>query len=214
MAAQPPAAPQAPPAGMVEVPAGVFLFGPKKKEVVLDGFWIDPTPVTNAQFAAFLAASGRRPPQGWPPGGPAPDRAEHPVVGVTLADAEAYAAWAGKVLPTPAQFEKAARGSDGRKYPWGDDAGLRTTNTKEAGVAATTPVEAYPRGKSPFGCFDMAGNVLHWTRGAYDPQKGTQALKGSSFRTYLGACAWSHEATPTRAEDHVGFRCVWKPPAP
>lgn len=209
-----PAAPAAaPPDGMVHVPAGPFRFGQKGDEVSLGEFWIDLTPVTNKQYAAFVAATGRRNPNHWGPDGHDEKIADHPVVCVTFADAEAYAKWAGKALPTPAQLEKAARGTDGRKYPWGDTVGLRTGNTREAGIGHTTPVEAYPRGRSPFGCFDLAGNVLHWTRGPYDKEKGTLTLKGCSFRHYLGPVAWTYEAAPDQRQDCVGFRCVVSPTA-
>lgn len=209
-----PAAPATPadggaPDGMVRVPAGPFKFGTRGQEVTLGEFWIDLTPVTNKQFSAFVQATGRRNPNHWGPDGYADEEADHPVVFVTFADAEAYAKWAGKLLPTPAQLEKAARGADGRKYPWGDGVGLRTGNTREAGIGRPTPVEAYPRGRSPFGCFDLDGNVLHWTRGPYDEEKGTLTLKGCSFRHYLGPVAWSYEAAPDQRQDCVGFRCVW-----
>lgn len=202
----------APPAGMVKIPAGPFKFGQKGDVVSLGEFWIDLTPVTNKQYAAFMAATGRRAPTHWGPDGYADEDADLPVVCVTLADAEAYAKWAGKQLPTPAQFEKAARGADGQKYPWGDAVGLRTGNTREAGIGRPTPVEAYPRGKSPFGCFDLGANVLHLTRGIYDKEKGTVVLKGCSFRHYVGPSSWSYEGVPDKREDCVGFRCVWTPP--
>lgn len=200
-----------PPPGMIHVPAGPFFFG--KTEATLADFWIDQTPVTNAQYAEFVKKTGRRHPTHWSADGPPQAEKDHPVVNVTFADAEAFAAHAGKQLPTPAQFEKAARGTDRRKYPWGDEVGLRTSNTKEAGVGGTTPVDKFPRGRSPFGCFDLAGNVLHWTRGVADAKKGTRVLKGSSWKIYLGACSWSNEADPEKKQDDVGFRCVWTPKA-
>lgn len=210
-AGAPGAAPVAAPPGMVQVPAGPFRFGPKGDEVVLGAFWIDLTPVTNAEYAQFVKKTGRRHPSHWSPDGPNPGEDELPVVCVTCEDAEAYAKHLGKLLPTPAQFEKAARGPDGRKYPWGDEVGLRTSNTREAGVGALTPVQRYPRGRSPYGCFDMAGNVLHWTRGLHDKEKKTRVLKGSSFKHYLGASAWSYEGYPDSRQDAVGFRCMWVP---
>lgn len=203
-----------PPPGMIRIPAGPFKTGPKGDvEATLPEFWIDATPVTNKQYAAFVAATGRRQPSLWGPDGYEEPDAECPVVGVTFADAEAYATWAGKQLPTPAQFEKAARGTDGRKYPWGDMVGLKTGNTREAGLGRPCPVEAYPRGKSPYGCFDMNGNVLHWTRAKTSKEPDAPVvLKGCSFKHYLGSVAWSYDAPPTQRQDCVGFRCVWTPP--
>ena len=208
----PPAATGGPPAGMIRVPAGPFKQGTKGDEVTLPEFWIDATPVTNKQYAAFVQATGRRAPTHWGPDGYEEKQADHPVVCVTFDDAQAYATWAGKQLPTPAQFEKAARGPDGRKYPWGDSVGLRTGNTRETGLGGPSPVEAYPRGKSPYGCFDMNANVLHWTRARVSKEEDAAVvLKGCSFRHYLGAAAWQYDAQPGQRQDCVGFRCVWAP---
>jgi formylglycine-generating enzyme required for sulfatase activity len=211
-----PGAPGAPPVegppGMVHVPAGVFKFGPKNTPVDLTEFWIDLTPVTNGEYARFLTTKGRRQPGHWPSDGLPDAWNDLPLVNITYADAEAYATAVGKLLPTPAQFEKAARGVDGAKYPWGDTVGLRTSNTRETGLDKATPVQQYPRGRSPFGCWDMAGNVLCWTRGVHDKAKGSMTVKGASFRTYLGPVAWSHERAPTAKQDDLGLRCVWVRP--
>jgi formylglycine-generating enzyme required for sulfatase activity len=204
-----PAGEVAAPAGMVLVPGGPFKLGQKGEESTLPDFWIDLTPVTNKQYSEFVAATGRRSPNHWGPDGYDEKEADCPVVFVTFADAEAYAKWAGKALPTPAQFEKAARGPDGRKFPWGDTVGLRTANTKESGIGKPTSVQAYPRGKSPYGCVDMNGNVLQWTRGKTAKDKGEMVVKGCSFRHYLGPVSWVYEEPADKRQDCIGFRCVW-----
>jgi formylglycine-generating enzyme required for sulfatase activity len=89
--------------------------------------------------------------------------ATHPVVYVTWHDANAYARWAGKTLPTAQQWEKAARGPQGRSYPWGDEPTAAKCNVAEAGIGATTPVFRYQSGVSPYGAVDMCGNVWEWT---------------------------------------------------
>jgi serine/threonine-protein kinase len=163
-------------AEMVLVPAGPFAMGPDRRSVRLDAFYIDRTPVTNQAFAAFLAVTGYRPEgrdaerflqhvRGKVP----PELEQHPVVNVSWEDARAYAGWAGKRLPTEAEWEKAARGTDGRKYPWGraEPSASRANYGKDKG--RTTPVGAYPEGASPFGALDMAGNVWEWCEDYDDP---------------------------------------------
>jgi formylglycine-generating enzyme required for sulfatase activity len=148
---------------MIHIPAGEFLYGDEKKKIELPEFRIDRTPVTNAEYAGFVAATGHKPPEHWKGKVPPEKVAHHPVVNVSWDDAVAYARWAGKRLPTEKEWEKAARATDGREYPWGDWEENRC-NTKEAGVGGTTPVGRYsPGGDSPFGCVDMAGNVWEWT---------------------------------------------------
>jgi len=200
-----------PPADMIHVPAGPFVFGPGRDERVVElaDFWIDAHAVTNREYEDFCAETGRRPPPHWSPRGCPEGLLDLPVVNVTWDDARAFAEHVGEQLPTPAQFEKAARGPDGPKYPWGDSAGLRCANTREAGLGALAAPERFEEGRSPYGCYDMAGNVLHWTRGTHDPERGTRVLKGSSFRRFLGQAAWSYEADPRERRDDVGFRCVW-----
>jgi len=195
---------------MVHVPAGPFAFG-RRQRLELPDFWIDIYPVTNRDYALFVQDTGHRPPAGWPADGPGEDLLDLPVVHVTFDDARAYAESLGKRLPTPAEFEKAARGPDGRKYPWGDQVGVRTTNTRESAIGRLLPVGTFAEGRSPYGCYDMAGNVLHWTRGAPAEDPGQRVLKGCSFGHYLGAASWSHQAPANAREEWLGFRCVWSP---
>ena len=130
-------------------------------------FAIDETPVTNAQFAAFLKAGAYRPAhrenflKHWVHRRPPPGKEHHPVVYVSLEDARAYARWAGKRLPSEEEWQYAAQGTDGRTYPWGHS--WEASRCNESLTGLTTPVRAFPAGRSPFGCYDMCGNVWHWT---------------------------------------------------
>jgi serine/threonine-protein kinase len=162
---------------LVLVPAGPFRMGPNRREVDLDAFYIDRTPVTNAQFRRFVEVTGFQPEDGsarfvlhWRGGRVPAGLEDHPVVNVSFVDAQAYAIWAGKRLPTEAEWEKAARGTDGRKYPWGNaEPGPEHANFggKRRG---TTAVGAHPRGASPYGLLDLAGNVWEWCQDVDDPE--------------------------------------------
>lgn len=167
---------------MVLVPGGEFLFGDKKTRWYLPPFWIDKTPVTNAEYKRFLDAN---PDQQVPAHWDAASRAyplgkgKHPVTWVSWHDAVAYAEWAGKRLPTGPEWEKAARGTDGRIYPWGDEWVGGYCNIGETGIGSTTPVGRFsPVGDSLYGCVDMAGNVWEWTATPVYPGYG---LRGGSF---------------------------------
>lgn len=187
--------------GMILVPAGEFIMGSSEgkfverpeRRVYLDAFRIDQNPVTNRQYHRFwIAADGgdsvNHTPQSygvltfkWPDA--ASKHAKKPVVGVSWEDAFAYAQWAGKRLPTEAEWEKAARGADGRVYPWGNDPpdynGLYRANYLNSGdpFLSTSYVGFYNGfnkntavGDSPYGINDMAGNVWQWVNDWYDPR--------------------------------------------
>jgi serine/threonine-protein kinase len=193
---------------MVFVEAGSFLYGPHKIEVDLPAFWIDRTPVTNAEYAHFVQDTDHKPPIHWQGAMPPNEITEHPVVRVSWRDAQAYAEWAGKRLPTEEQWEKAARGIDGRVYPWGDWEPDRC-NTKEAEIRGTTPVGRYsPQGDSPYGCVDVAGNVWEWT--ASEHERGGRVLRGGSWynnRSDCG-CAARDYFDPDYSYYLFGFRVV------
>jgi len=219
---------------MVYVPGGVFLYGENKEKLNLPAYWIDKTPVTNAEFARFVQATGyvttaeqtgagcANTGERWEdleganwryPGGLAlgniESKADHPAVQVSWEDALAYARWAGKRLPTEQEWEKAARGVDGRQYPWGDQEPTQELCNFNKHEGRTTPVGKYsPQGDSPFGCEDMSGNIWEWT--ASEAEEGGRVLRGGG---------WSHPAeyvrlvlrsvhAPDERYDTDGFRCV------
>ncbi|MBT2480129.1 formylglycine-generating enzyme family protein [Streptomyces sp. ISL-94] len=147
--------------------------------VRLAGFWIARHPVTNGEYRDFLEDTGREGrPSTWYLGAYPYDRGNHPVAGVGPEDADAYAAWLAERtghpwrLPTEAEWEHAAKGTDGREFPWGDTFDARAANTREAGVHTTTPVGAFPAGRSPYGAYDMGGNVEEFVADAYAPYPG------------------------------------------
>ncbi|MDP6355099.1 MAG: formylglycine-generating enzyme family protein [Planctomycetota bacterium] len=211
---------------------GAFVYEGEKpqREVQVEDFFVDIHPVTNKQFKAFLDATGYRP-QGnryqkmwflrhWADGTYPPGKADHPVTYITWHNAQAYAKWKGKRLPTEAEFEKAARGTDGRLWPWGDEFDYGKSNVRIWGkekFADTTPVNSYPAGKSPYGCLDMAGNVFEWTSDL-DPEqlkKGNKVavLKGGSWKSFdsYARCAFRQHAEAAGFGPHIGFRCAISP---
>ncbi len=223
-------------------------------QVHLDAFWIDRHEVSNERFARFVAATGYRTQAeerggGWVwegtrwedvegsdwrhPRGPdstIEGRMDHPVVLVSWDDADAYCRWAGKRLPSEAQWEKAARGvatdGSGQRYPWGDAFDSARANTRESGRGDTAPVGSFsPQGDSPCGASDMAGNVWEWVADWYGsdyyaqspsanppgPATGTsKVLRGGSwpFDEVYARIAFRYNVKPDYTYDFAGFRCV------
>ena len=215
-------------AEMVFVSEGPFWFGldgsydaAPRHEITLPAFWIDRCEVTNAQFARFVVTTGYKVHGDWRP--PAADQEKRPAVNVTLADAKAYAAWAGKALPTEAQWEKAARGADGRLYPYGDEFDKRYQNTRSLNVKEMMDAGSLAKGASPYGALDMLGNAAEWCDtlyGAYPGfpkalpnfDKGFYVVRGGSFRdpavqSELSVAMRSY-LRPNLGQEDVGFRCV------
>jgi serine/threonine-protein kinase len=223
---------------MILIPGGAFQMGSARRTVHLDAYYLDRTPVTNAQFKAFLDVTKYEPTDPervrflahWARRAIPRSLLDHPVVNVSYYDAQAYAGWAGKRLPTEAEWEKAARGVDGRNYPWGRAA--PTSKHANFGKARgnTSPVGSYPLGASPYGVLDLAGNVWEWCEDADDPSfyedgppnnPRNAAKRGGDLRVMRGG-SWMYGARSLRTfartsfEPHYrfaggGFRCARTP---
>jgi formylglycine-generating enzyme required for sulfatase activity len=217
------------------VPAGEFLMGSTNADplavndekpqhrVYVGAFYIDKTEVTVGEYKRFINATGYWEPPNWQD---QRSRDNYPVVRVSWHDAQAYAQWAGKQLPTEAEWEKAARGTDGRIYPWGsiwdwEKASVRYPDSH----GNPMPVGSYLTGGSPYGCLDMAGNVSEWCVDWYDwnyyahsptqnpvgPDSGKERVVrgGSYFDIYeLVRCAFRFSYPGQSRLDSVGFRCI------
>ena len=205
---------------------------PDRQEEILAAFEITRTPITNRQYAAFIAATGRTAPDvdlatwnsyglihpyertrrhAWVTGAAPKGREDHPVVLVTHADASAYAAWLTQQtgrrwrLPTEREWEKAVRGAEGRIFPWGDDWDATRLNTNDQGPFDTTPVGSYPSGAGAFGLLDGAGEVFEWT-GTAAGGGGTQryVVKGGSWDdSGCGVCRPAARHTRPAALKHI-----------
>jgi formylglycine-generating enzyme required for sulfatase activity len=182
-------------------------------DVEVAGFLIDRTPVTNGDYAAFLRATGASPPAHWIGGQPPAHGLEHPVVGVSLEEARAYASWRGRRLPTSAEWECAARGPEATAFPWGDAWDAERCRCPGDGVDGTCAVDEHPLGATAEGCIDMVGNVWEWTEAdprLPPPEEGAAWVFGGSYRHACvrdGAIARSAVAT-TNSYEYLGFRCA------
>ena len=231
------------PAGMVEIPAGAFRFKTARsflspnEAIPYPGYsdgriigvprtFMDQVPVTNAQFKQFLVVTRYKPKdttnflKHWRAGNPPKGLENHPVVYVSLEDAKAYARWSGKRLPSESEWQYAAQGTDGRKYPWGDEFDSTRCNNN---LGHTTPVDAFPKGKSPFGVADLIGNVWQLTNDVYDNGSNYFGiLRGGSYYN-PGSSEWYVKGGPQPVDNPqillmvspaldrnatVGFRCV------
>ena len=218
---------------LVRVPAGEFIMGSNdnlwddwkpQHRVTLPEYWIGKTPVTVAQFAAFVRATG----YSADPRALRSGKDNHPVNYVSWFDAQAFCKWASEMLkrtvrlPSEAEWEKAARGTDGRTYPWGEAAPDKSRANYNNNVGDTTPVGQYsPQGDSPYGCVDMAGNVWQWTNSLYKPYPYNandgrenssdtvgRVVRGGSFNLNAGSlpCAYRDNSNPTFRNIYHGFR--------
>lgn len=193
---------------MAHIAEGSYRGGEDDESLWLPAFHIDIFPVTNLEYSRFVTAADHPPPQHWPKGRCPDTMFDHPVVYVTWHDATAYAGWAGKQLPTAAQWEKAARGADGDTYPWGDNPTPAKCNTRESGIRATTPVSRYHSGASVYGVYDLCGNVWEWCASETTPDR--YELKGGAFTSPFARArpALFNDASADMLDDDTGFRCV------
>lgn len=243
------------PEGMVAVPAGEFTMGTNEQDpqdkaadygimkpffkdehpahrINLHFFYIDKYEVTNTDYLAFVRKTGHKPPPDWTGLQYPPGKGGHPVVYVSWEDANAYCLWAGKRLPTEAEWEKAARGQDGLKYPWGNKFDESRANVNGQ-VGGTTKVGRFEKGRSPYGAYDMTGNVWEWTTDWYKPYPGNpytsekfgesaKVLRGNSWaglghfpsninqeiKAHYSRASYRMFMAPNGRVNDVGFRCV------
>lgn len=196
-----------------------------QREVFVDAFYIDKYEVTNAQYKTFIDATEHRPPRHWENNTYPVEEDNLPVVYVSWKDAVTYCRWVGKRLPIEEEWEKAARGVDAHIWPWGNEFDIKKCNVESWEGSGPKPVGSYPQGVSPYGVYDMAGNVWEWTDGWYDAYPGsvyTSPEFGQKFRVARGG-SWYHydslgpigarcASRDRGTEDHisyvVGFRCA------
>jgi formylglycine-generating enzyme required for sulfatase activity len=224
---------------LVDIPEGVFSMGFDGTQALederplhrvwLDAFSMDLHEVTTAQYALFLATTNRPAPWQWQ----TVDLAQHgdrPVIGVDWADADAFCRWKGKRLPTEAEWEKAARGTDGRLHPWGNHAPTSVLANYALGARFSysqvlLPVRSFEQGKSPYGLYQMAGNVWEWVQDWYaanyyetSPERNPPGPEQGQFKVLRGG-SWSDlpkylltygrfKLPPETRNSYTGFRCA------
>jgi formylglycine-generating enzyme required for sulfatase activity len=226
---------------LIEIPEGPFIMGTDghdpelkefetpRREVYLNRFKIAKFPVTREEYATFLKPdSSGRSQQTSSHDSRFSELINHPVVNITWHEARAYAAWLNRStgnpyrLPTEAEWEKAARGSNGLVYPWGADYDGRRCNVRGDGPATTTPIDKFPEGASSYGVMDMAGNVAEWcldwyrefyasdqARNPTGPRSGDyRVVRGGSWRysSHAARCASRYWCPPDQKRDNTGFR--------
>lgn len=192
----------------VRIPAGTALIGEDCAPLEIDAYEMSVYPVTNAQYQRFVVDTGREPPQDWTDGTYPENRADHPVVWVTCEDAEAYTDYARGRLPTFPEWHYAARGVDDRLFPWGYEIDKPRCNTAELGAEGTTPVGTFRDGVSPFGCYDMVGNVWEWTGTPYDDARNFRVACGGAwyYNHDYSTCTSYDFFSHAYAEFVIGFR--------
>ena len=224
---------------MVEIPAGEFAMGLDGVQALederpmhrlwLDRFSMDLHEVATEQYAEFLAATHRPAPWQWNEGDLSQTR-DRPVIGVDWSDADAFCRWKGKRLPTEAEWEKSARGTDGRLYPWGNQVPRKDLANFALGARFSysqvlMPVQSYEQGKSPYGLYHMAGNVWEWVQDWYavsyyevSPERNPQGPEQGQFKVLRGG-SWSDlpkylltygrfKLPPDTRNSYTGFRCA------
>lgn len=220
----------------VRIPAGEFLYGYDAKQRHLPEYWISKTPVTQVVYQRYITANpkqdvpfsdeDRKKPYNWDPQKRIypTDKDNHPVVLVSWYDAIAFCEWASLQLPTQEQWEKAARGTDGREYPWGNHEPTNKVCNFNEYVGFTTPVGQYsPQGNSPYGCVDMSGNVWEWCLNKYDEPEDI-SIDHSSLKREVRGGSWFFGRVNARTtfrgrnlpdihSADIGFRVVYSSPS-
>lgn len=210
---------------MVEIPAGNFFYGIYKiRKEIKYSFYIDTYPITCSEYENFIKDDGYSLDEFWSDIGRKwrernnivlPNHWENknfykmdkPVVGISYYEAEAYARWAQKRLPTYEEWIRAARGENTWNYPWGMFFAKEKCNTTESNINETTPVSRYPQGVSPWGCYDLCGNVMEWTSGKV---LNKRIAAGGSWKTdsTRSKCTTFAKLYPITRNDDIGFRCA------
>lgn len=222
---------------LILVPSGGMLMGPSRRDVYIDEYYLAQAPVTNRQFQAFIDATHYQPDDAeaqrflshWRDGKSPKAILDHPVVFVSWFDARAYCRWSGRRLPTEAEWEKASRGTDGRKYPWGKREPTHSDANYGRKQGKTCPVGNYPKTAAPYGHLDMAGNVWEWCEDTDDPYfylqgpnrnpRITITPKARQYSCVVRGGSWVFDAQSLRTYarssfqpefrlDGVGFRCA------
>ncbi len=211
---------------MVLVPAGAFLSGPERRSVTLPAFYVDKTEVTNAAYGKFCSATNRPRPSEY-----RANRLEYPVTNISFEDASAFAKWAGKRLPTALEWEKAARGSDGRLFPWGNERDPKRANVRDDTLRPEPnlmPAASNPLGASPYQALNFLGNVWEYVDEPQAPTAGAMkafstvlkpppaasepwfAIRGGAYDLpLLDNALWDSQSVPARHRAfNIGFRCV------
>ena len=234
------------PSNMIYIPPGEFLMGNGGRattegagnpdeaplhKVYLEGYSIDQYEVSNAQYKLFVDKTGIRPPRHWKDHTYPPEKEHHPVIYINWFEANAHCHWVGKRLPTEAEWEKAARGTDARSFPWGNQFDPLKANTPQRWLSLnqkgdTMPVGSFEKGQSPYGLYDMAGNVYEWTSSWYKPYPNNRIrnvhygeknkiVRGGSWYDCLSyGCGLSSPTfnrsrfAPVIRNKSFGFRCA------
>jgi len=217
---------------MVSVPAGAFLMGEGNdaRPVHVAALYIAKYPITNRAYRVFVNAAGHKAPRHWQTGYP-DVLGDHPVVNVSWHDALTYCRWLSTTtghhyrLPAEPEWEKAARGAEGRTYPWGNVFDKANCNCWESGMGWTTPVDCHVNGASPYGVLDMAGNVWEWCSSLhadypYRADDGREDQSAAGWRALRGGSWFDHEwgvraarrlsGQPDCASHNTGFRVARK----
>ena len=229
---------------MIEIPSGEFTMGTgdQIQKISLPTYFIDKTEVTNEMFEKFILAGGYEKEEYWTEAGwnfikenniihhkglsqDSFNEPNQPVTGISWYEADAFCRWAGKRLPTAEEWEKAARGTDGRIYPWGNRMDFSRLAYRSSNVHRTVDVGSFPDGASPYGVLDMAGNVWEWTASAYNGVDykytilaGRKAEKRSELMIIKGGawgsnrnqfqCGYQYYDRKEATQFNIGFRCV------